>query len=452
MTKHSPPLFAKRLMMCGAVIPAAVLGTLASPASAADPVNAAPWQAQLVARAQGELRSFYAYRSGPLWVTPEGAPTPAAKSLLQLVETAQYDGLDPAAIGQAELVAAIADLEQAPSALSRAHAEVTFSRVFVAYVKDLRDTSHSQMVYEHELLRPFVPEAFTTLEEAAAAPSLDDYVRGMRWMHPLYAQLRQALIAGQPVNGSVLQVAQANLERLRALPATPGQRYVLIDAASARLWMYEGDHAVDSMKVVVGKAETQTPIMAGYLRYAVFNPYWNVPTDLIRRTIAPRARAQGQAYLRRGGYQIVSEWTSDAEVLAPSGIDWKAVEAGQAELKVRQLPGGTNAMGKVKYEFPNPQGIYLHDTPDKALMLEDARQFSNGCIRLEDAARLGRWLMQGALPEVSSSPEQRVDLPVPVPIYVTYLTARPEGDQLAVGRDPYGLDAAATSDLAVNTK
>jgi len=452
MAKRSPFLFAKRVLLCGAAVHLASMALAASPALAADPVNAAPWQAVLVSQAQGDLRSFYAYRSGPLWVSADGVPTAAAKSLLELIETSQYDGLDPASIGQGELAAAIAELEQAASPATRAHAELTFSRVFVTYVKDLRDTTRTQMLYEHDLLRPFVPEAYTSLEEAASAPSLDEYVRGMRWMHPLYAQLRRALLANPAVNDSVMQVAQANLERLRALPADPGSRYVLIDAASARLWMYEGDRPVDSMKVVVGKAETQTPIMAGYVRYAVFNPYWNVPTDLIRRNIAPRARAQGQAYLRRGGYQIVSEWTSDAEVLASTDIDWRAVEKGQVDLKMRQLPGGTNAMGKVKYEFPNPQGIYLHDTPDKALMQEDARQFSNGCIRLEDAARLGRWLMEGTLPEVSSSPEQRVDLPVPVPIYVTYLTARPDGDQLAVGRDPYGLDAAATSNLALNEK
>src|SRR5690606_16843561 len=173
------------------------------------------------------------------------------------------------------------------------------------------------------------------------------------------------------VDAPTAQVARANLERLRALPASPAARYVLIDAASARLWMYEGDQPVDTMKVVVGTAETQTPIMAGYIRYAVFNPYWNVPPELLRRNIAPRARAQGQTYLNRGGYQVVSEWAADADVLPSTGIDWRAVEAGQLDIKVRQLPGGANAMGKAKFEFPNPEGIYLHDTPDKSLMLKD---------------------------------------------------------------------------------
>ena len=117
---------------------------------------------------------------------------------------------------------------------------------------------------------------------------------------------------------------------------------------------------------------------------------------------------------------------------------------------MRQLPSATNSMGKVKYEFPNPQGIYLHDTPEKQLMLKPDRQFSNGCIRLEDAARLGRWLLGGATPAVSDAPEQKVDLPAPVPIYVTYLTAATNGDQLAVRGDPYGLDAMGRQALALN--
>jgi murein L,D-transpeptidase YcbB/YkuD len=105
-------------------------------------------------------------------------------------------------------------------------------------------------------------------------------------------------------------------------------------------------------------------------------------------------------------------------------------------------------MGAVKFEFPNPLGIYLHDTPDKQLMLEDARQFSNGCVRLEDAARFERWLFGGALPRVDEGPEQQVDLAQPVPVYITYLPVRPEAGGLAVGPDPYGRVDAVPAALA----
>jgi murein L,D-transpeptidase YcbB/YkuD len=294
------------------------------------------------------------------------------------------------------------------------------------------------MIYEHEVMRPVLLNGYTILEQAAGAPSLRNYVANFEWMHPLYAPMRRALATGSFGPGERAALT-ANLERVRGIPRPRGPRHVIVDAASARLWMYEGDRVVDSMKVVVGTAETPTPILAGYIRTAVFNPYWNVPPELLRRTIAPRARSMGLAYLKRGGYQIVSSWEPDAEVVDPAGIDWRSVESGETEVIVRQLPRATNAMGKMKFELPNPQGIYLHDTPDLHLMEKDARQFSNGCIRLEDAERFGTWLMGGPLPSVPHAPEQRLDLAEPVPIYITYLTVHLEGGQLALGADPYGL-------------
>jgi L,D-transpeptidase YcbB len=437
-----------RSLLGAALLALACSAGTALPARAAEPVDAAPWQAELVKQAQADFGSFYAYRSGPLWIAHDGRPNAAAGALLDLIRTAHFDGIDPALLNYGELAAAIGALGQDPSPDARARAELALSQTFVTYVTSLRNTTDNGMLYEHDLLRPYTPEVYTTLENAANTPSLEDYVRGLRWMHPLYSQLRQAVMADGGVDASTAQVARANLERLRALPSSPGKRYVLIDAASARLWMYEGDQVVDSMKVVVGTAETPTPIMAGYIRYAVFNPYWNVPPELLRKNIAPRARAQGQTYLNRGGYQVVSEWSADAEVLPSAGIDWRAVETGQLDIKVRQLPGGANAMGTVKYEFPNPEGIFLHDTPDKSLMLKDVRQLSNGCIRLEDAARFGRWLLEGALPATSNRPEQKTDLAVPVPIYVTYITAQPAGTGLAVGPDPYSYDARGQRGLA----
>lgn len=439
--KIGPLLVAAWLTLAGPPV-------VASEARLSAPLDAAPWQEELVRLAQSEYASFYTYRSGPLWVGTDGTPTVAAGALLDLIRTAHFDGIDPAALGYEELDAAVKTLDRDKSPAARAHAELALSRSFVTYVRSLRDTRGNGMMYEHDLLRPFEPNVYTVLEDAANSSSLREYVSGLRWMHPLYGQLRQALTAGVGLDAPTVQVARANLDRLRALPAYPGDRYVLIDAASARLWMYEGGQPVDSMKVVVGTAATPTPIMAGYIRYAVFNPYWNVPPELLRKNIAPRARAQGQAYLKRGGYQVVSEWAADADVLPSTDIDWRAVETGQLDIKVRQLPGGANAMGTVKYEFPNPEGIFLHDTPDKALMLKEVRQLSNGCIRLEDAARFGRWLLQGTLPATSPRPEQKTDLAVPVPIYVTYITAQPGTSGLAIRPDPYNHDAGQQTGLA----
>jgi murein L,D-transpeptidase YcbB/YkuD len=197
------------------------------------------------------------------------------------------------------------------------------------------------------------------------------------------------------------------------------------------------------MKVVVGSPELgTTPLMAGWIRWAIENPYWEVPDDITRKEIAPKVLRQGVKYLKEQHYQVLADWTDDSPVLDPSKVDWKAVHAGTLKVHVRQLPGRDNFMGKVKFEFPNGKGIYLHDTPAKQLMDKDARQLSHGCIRMENAAAMHEWLMGEPIPTDITKPEDKIPLPQPVPIYVTYLTDRPDasGGGIAFHDDPYGLD------------
>ncbi len=210
-------------------------------------------------------------------------------------------------------------------------------------------------------------------------------------------------------------------------------RYLLVDAASARLFMVEDGEVRDSMRVIVGKPDAQTPTLASKIYYATLNPYWNVPADLARKLIAPNVLKQGVGYLRQRGYQVLASFDEDAPVISPDDVDWKAVADGRATVKIRQLPGPANSMGQVKFGFPNNAGIFLHDTPQKELFAADVRTLSNGCIRLEDAPRVARWLLGRDPAEVvaSSEPEQHVLLPQAVPIYITYLNEPANGASFA---------------------
>ena len=202
------------------------------------------------------------------------------------------------------------------------------------------------------------------------------------------------------------------------------------------------------MRVVVGKPDPhkETPAYAGYIRTAFVNPYWNVPDDFVKSLIAKNVLEQGQSYLKRQGYEVLSGWGDDAHMLDPTKLDWRAVQRGEIFVHVRQKPGPRNSMGTIKYEFPNPYGIYLHDTPEKDLMDKDNRQLSAGCIRLEDAKKLGEWLLKTDNIDMSSdAPEQKLDLPQPVPVYVVYLTAHADNGRLAIGDDPYARDGTAPS-------
>jgi len=401
---------------------------------------------QTSAAADRDISAFYQGRNyRPLWIQGSSLG-PQAERLLRLVENAHLDGLDPQTYRPHALRAAIKSAwGGSPDAL--AEAETLFSRTLVAYARDVRRPPSVDMLFVDKALAPIPPSASAVLEAAAAAPSLENYLENTAWMHPIYSQLRKA-IAEDP--GSEERLLRLNLERARALPVF-GQRHVLVDAASARLWLYEDGKPIDSMKVIVGKTSEPTPMMAGLIRYAMLNPYWNIPPDLVRVRVAPGVLEQGLGYLKTKKYEVLSDWSDDATVVDPSTVDWKAVARGHEDIVVRQRPGGDNAMGKMKFMFPNEKGVYLHDTPERHLFAEGERRFSSGCVRLEDAPRLARWLFGHPLVPKSGEPEQRVDLPAPVPVYITYLTAAPEGGRIAFRADPYSRDRAQMALLGSRT-
>lgn len=197
-------------------------------------------------------------------------------------------------------------------------------------------------------------------------------------------------------------------------------RYVLVDAASARLYMIQDGRVQDSMRVIVGKPDTPTPELKDVINYETLNPYWHVTPDLAKTIIAPRVLKDGDAYLKMQGYEIVTGWEDDAKIVSPDSIDWNAVADGTTKIYVRQLPGPANSLGHFKFDLPNGDGIYLHDTPRKELFAQDQRNLSHGCVRLEDAPRLAKWLL-GKDPPAATTPEENVLLPKPVPITISYL-------------------------------
>jgi murein L,D-transpeptidase YcbB/YkuD len=239
------------------------------------------------------------------------------------------------------------------------------------------------------------------------------------------------------------QLIIINIERAKRLPAPEEQRkYVIVDAGGARLSMWDNGRMVDSMKIVVGKAETATPMMAAYIKYASVNPYWNVPPELVRNLIGPRVVAQGVSYLTEREYQVLTDLGDGGRVLDPNTIDWQAVVDGRQEVSLRRLPSPANSMGMMKFMLPNYFGIYLHDSPEKDHFTKNELWISNGCVRVEDYKRLASWLFGGYVPTGSNPKvEEEVNLPTPVPVYMTYLTVQPTADGVRFLDDHYGRDS-----------
>lgn len=198
-------------------------------------------------------------------------------------------------------------------------------------------------------------------------------------------------------------------------------RYVLVDAASARMYMIEDGRVSDSMRVIVGKPTAATPELRSSLTYATLNPYWHVPTDLARTLTAPNVLKHGTSYLAARGYEVLSKFGPGGEVIDPDSVDWQAVADGRATAYVRQKPGPANSMGQMKFSLAAGGQIYLHDTPRKELFAAADRSLSAGCVRLEDADRFARWLLGNDVALRSADPEQHVALPGAVPISITYL-------------------------------
>lgn len=397
-------------------------------------------------QANDDISRFYnASKNAPIWFRSGQAE--AAPLLATILKRSSIEGFARGPQLAAEVEAAIAKAQTGDAAALQA-ADRSLSMAWIAYVQYLHKPTPG-MLYGEKWVTPVVPTSFAILGKALRAPSLVEHIKTISDVNPIYAGLRDTAIteAAQPNGGNSARYA-ANLERARSIPATG--KFVLVDAATARLWMYENGRPVDSMKVIVGdkqKLGLPTPMIASVIWYATFNPYWHVPDHLVKKTLAPNVIKQGEGYLKKNGYEVVSDWNA-TQILPASSVDWKGAADGTVHVKIRQLPGPTNSMGKLKYNFANPEGIYLHDTPNKALFAQNNRALSNGCIRLEDAKRLGRWLLGRDPVAPTTAPEQHVSLPQGIPVYVTYLTAQPHIGEQALVRDIYGWDARSATTTA----
>jgi len=393
------------------------------------------------------VSNFYAARSGaPLWLRG-GTNGNAASALIGVLQKAPLDGLPsgPAIALQAQSLMARASMGDTAAA---EQADRILSNAWIAYVQALQRPP-AGMTYADKWVAPRQDTPAQILTKAAAAPSLAAYVRSVSEVNPLYAEIRDTAWSNMQANGGALDPrVLTSLERVRDMPFQ--KRYIIVDAGGAKLYMIEDGRIADTMKVIVGKADpsTQTPMLASTIYYATLNPYWHVGPDLVRSLIARNVLDQGVGYLKRQGYEVMAADPNDDSLLDPTKVDWHAIAEGRERVRVRQLPGPANSMGHLKFGFPNADDIYLHDTPVKTAFNSDDRSLSHGCIRLEDAERLGRWLM-GRDPEpTSSEPEQHALLPSPVPIFVTYLTAQVQNGQLAFVDDAYGRDAQRLAQIA----
>jgi murein L,D-transpeptidase YcbB/YkuD len=299
-----------------------------------------------------------------------------------------------------------------------------------------------------QALDDLAPEAPTPPRYEGA---LVDAVTAFQQRHGLTADgvVGKATLAALQVSPAArVRQIELMLERLRWTPLMQAPQMIVINIPEFVLRAYEArDGRItvrEQMKVIVGKAmDTRTPLFNEDMRYIEFAPYWNVPPSIARGELVPRLR-RDPGYFEREGFEFVTAGGQVDTALSAARLD--AVLAGQA--RIRQRPGPKNALGDIKFVFPNRDNIYLHHTPSVRLFERERRDFSHGCIRVEQPVALARFVLQG-MPEWT---EERIRLAMdggtsstlrlaqPVPVVIAYGTTLIRDGKLRFFEDIYGHD------------
>lgn len=232
-----------------------------------------------------------------------------------------------------------------------------------------------------------------------------------------------------PATVRVGQIA-LNMERWRWLSHQLGARYIQVNIPAFRLDVMEHEASVLSMRVVVGKPDQRTPVFSGTMTYLVLNPSWKVPASIARREILPILR-QKPDYLANRNITVLQASTSGLQAIDPLTINWSMVTASDFRYRLRQEPGPQNALGRVKFIFPNPYHVYLHDTPSRSSFDRPMRAFSHGCVRLEDPVALAeyllqeepRWSRESILDMIERGHRRHLSLRESIPVHLIYRTA-----------------------------
>jgi murein L,D-transpeptidase YcbB/YkuD len=406
---------------------------------------------RLGARLWAMEQAFYEKRQFlPAWIDGDGT-TPQLKALIQQLHYSEKHGLQPARYRVAEfeqvreqsqdkMRGTVFPVERVPEL----DAKMTYA--YLRYAADLLGWSSSpQQIDRNWLVSPKEDDLAARLERAADSNQVRETLEELAPTHPQYKGLQTALAKERQQPTGHLEQILMNLERWRWAPRDLGERYILINVPSYQMQVMEGEKPTLAMRVVVGQPDKRTPVFSDEMTYVVFSPYWNIPSDILKNETLPRV-VKDPDFLRRNNIEVVG--TSGGDVIDPEGIDWSDASSTQG-LRFRQAPGDENALGLVKFIFPNHFNVYLHDTPSDRLFFKEKRALSHGCIRVENPVALAEyvlgdqttWTPERISAAMHAGREQAVTLKKKLPVHIGYWTAWVEPDgSVTYTQDPYGFD------------
>ena len=397
--------------------------------------------------------AFYAARNyAPFWTT-DGKLAARAKSVIAQVGNAAADGLDPADYPVPAFGAAAG-----PEALADADITLTFSALIYARHLATGHIAPGRVLVEVDYGNhtPAPADILKTLAEApdagAALESFNPPHRGFQALKAKLAELRQTAARPEPVEAPAakphkgrraesapaptltksaqIEIVLANMERWRWLPRDLGETYVMVNVPDYTLKVVHDHREEWHTKIVAGKPQTPTPLLSAAMDNVLVNPSWHVPQSIIKNEYLPR-------------------YGRDPNIFARMGLEVKRNHDGT--LSVTQPPGAGNALGRIKFNFPNKFAVYLHDTPQKQLFAADKRAFSHGCMRVENPTKFGEVMlhlaMNGPSPDAQQLSalygrgERTFTLDDKPMVHLTYQTAFVDDDgKLQLREDIYGFD------------
>jgi murein L,D-transpeptidase YcbB/YkuD len=420
------------------------------------------------------ISAYYeAHGFKPLWrAAPDGALTPAGRALLDRLAHAAEEGLD------ADDYAAAATPAASTAPQDIAEAEWRISAAIFAYARDARGAritpSRLSVLITPDLQLPSADQVFDALsrtEDASLAlqafnPHADGYINLRTALAKLRAEMivpssaksedpaavQLASVAPETIKGrgkvpgagkhplSSLAPKRieadiiANMERWRWLPPDLGDRYILVNVPEFKLRYIDNGALAHEARVVVGKPASPTPIFSGEMKFLVVNPSWYIPPSILKNEFLPKL-AVDPHYAERQGYVVVRHGS---------------------QISIRQPPGARNALGRIKFMFPNQHSVYLHDTPSRSLFSSAERAFSHGCVRVDQPMKLAEYVLddKAAWPEkriekLIGGDERTINLPRQLPVHLAYFTLAADADgSLHRFGDIYGLDPRLEAGLA----
>jgi murein L,D-transpeptidase YcbB/YkuD len=396
--------------------------------------QALKWQGQIIDL--GPLQKFYKSRRGKgIWTDKKGL-TKQGKALLSLISRAGEDGLVaadyikgfPARIAGNEL----------------GGAELYMSQAFWKFGRDLSAGRTTPAVSEPDIVISRKKTDIKNWLTLAGRKGPAFVINALRPPHAQYLALRRVLGKSK---GKKAKKIIINMERWRWLPRNLGKRHVMVNQAAFELTINDNGKVVDRRRVVIGQTFHKTPMFSHAIKFAEFNPTWTVSRSIAGNELLPKLR-KDPGYLEKRNYKIYTSWKKDAPAMNAHSIDWHSVSNKNFPYRIVQQPGENNALGQVKFIFPNKFKVYLHDTQSKALFKKNARAFSHGCIRVENPLDFAdklyaseRSLNAAKISKiVASGKTKRVKMKKPVPVHLAYFTVWVEGGKVKTFKDVYGRD------------